>query len=223
MLPVCSRILSWYSLPFLAGLLLIGCAAIQPTTPPSPGDSATAYKQHIASLANIKQFKLRGRIGVQSEGKGFSGATHWQHDDTSDNIVLFSPLGGQIATIKTTVDSVELIASDGKSFNAKDAETLTQLTLGWSLPMKGLSDWVLGRPASGADAGDAIWDSAGRLTKLKQDGWEIEYPEYVEASGQQLPGKINLRNPKLYLKLVVEQWNISGQWEIPPSDQADQP
>ena len=217
--PVCSRFLSshWLRLlPDVVGLLLIGCAAFQPTAQPS-GNSAAAYQQHLASLANIKQFKLQGRIGVQTEGKGFSGTTHWQHDNAGDNIALFSPLGGQIATIKTAADGVELVTSDGKSFSAKDAETLTQQNLGWSLPMQGLTDWVLGRPASGSNASDIILDSTGRLTKLKQDGWEIEYPEYVETSGQQLPGKINLRNPKLYLKLVVEQW------EIPPSKQAGQP
>jgi len=89
--------------------------------------------------------------------------------------------------------------------------------------MQGLPDWVLGRPASGSNASDIIWDSAGRLIKLRQDGWEIEYAEYVEASGQQLPSKINLRNPKLYLKLIIEQWEISEQREILPSKQADQP
>lgn len=225
MSPVCSRFLSlhWLRLlPCAAGLLLIGCTIIQPTTQ-APASATAAYQQHLASLANIKQFKLQGRIGVQSEGKGFSGTTHWQHDDAGDTIALFSPLGGQVATIKTTADGVGLVTSDGKSFSAKDAETLTQQNLGWSLPMQGLTDWVLGRPASGPNASDAIWDSTGRLTKLKQDGWEIEYAEYVEASGRQLPGKINLRNPRLYLKLVIEQWDISEQLEIPPNKQAGQP
>ena len=218
MLPACSRFLSlhWLRLlPCAAGLLLTGCAAIQPITQPS-GSPAAAYQQHLASLADIKQFKLHGRIGVQTEGKGFSGTTHWQHDDAGDNIVLFSPLGGQVAAIKTTTTGVELVTSDGKSFSAKDAETLTLQNLGWGLPMQGLTDWVLGRPASGSNASDMIWDSAGRLTKLKQDGWEIEYADYVDVSGQQLPGKINLRNPRLYLKLVIEQW------EITPSTQAGQ-
>lgn len=217
--PVCSRFLSlhWLRLlPCAAGLLLIGCAAIQPITQP-PASAAAAYQQHLASLADIKQFKLQGRIGVQTEGKGFSGTTHWQHDNAGDNIALFSPLGGQVATIKTAADGVELVTSDGKSFSAKDAETLTQQNLGWSLPMQGLTDWVLGRPASGVNASDTIWDSTGRLTKLKQDGWEIEYAEYVEASGKQLPSRINLRSPKLYLKLIIEQW------EIPPSKQTGQP
>jgi outer membrane lipoprotein LolB len=209
--------LRWLGLsPCAAGLLLVGCAAIQPITQPS-GDPAAAYQQHLASLADIRQFSLQGRIGVQTEGKGFSGGTHWQHDNAGDNIALFSPLGSQIASIKTTADGVELVTSDGKSFSAKDAETLTQQNLGWGLPMQGLPDWVLGRPAAGSNASDSIWDSAGRLTKLKQDGWEIEYAEYVEASGQQLPGKINLRNPKLYLKLIIERW------EIPPGEQAGQP
>lgn len=191
-------------LPSTAAILLIGCAAVKP----QPVNSLEIYSQHLASLANINQFDIRGRIGVQTDGRGFSGSTHWQHANTGDKIGLFSPLGGQVATINTSTAGVELIASDGKSYYATDAATLTQQILGWSLPMQGLPDWVLGRPAAGPVT-HAQWDAAGRLTRLKQDGWDIEYPQYAEASGYQLPSKINLRSPKLNLKLIIERWSIS--------------
>jgi outer membrane lipoprotein LolB len=204
--PVSSYWLRSWSL--ITVFALAGCAAMQQPTLPSP-PNAEIYRQHLAGLAEIRQFKLQGRIGVQNEGRGFSGSTRWQHDDAGDNIELFSPLGGQVATIRTTADGVQLTDSDGKNYSAKDAETLTQQTLGWSLPMQGLPDWALGRPAHGTvDVASATWDKEGRLTRLKQDGWEIEYPEYRETAGHQLPARITLRSPKLYLKLVIEQWDI---------------
>ena len=191
-------------LPLVAALSLSGCAGLQ--TQPQHASQPEVHQQHLASLADIKQFNIQGRIGVQTEGHGFSGSTHWHHDTTTDDIGLFSPLGSQVATINTTASGVVLVTSEGKTYTANDAETLTQETLGWSLPMQGLPDWVLGRPAPRAIQ-QSQWDEAGRLTRLKQDGWDIEYGQYVDSSGYQLPSKITLRSPKLNLKLVIERWN----------------
>jgi outer membrane lipoprotein LolB len=208
-----SALFRWLRLWSLSAAMfyLAGCAIgqqhVQQQT--SPLDPAL-YRQHLASLADIEHFELRGRIGVQNDGRGFSGSTQWQHFNTGDHIALFSPLGGQVATIKTTANGVELIDSDGKIYRAQDAETLTQQNLGWSLPMQGLSDWVLGRPSDSesVNTDNAIWDESGKLSRLKQHGWEIEYQEYREASGRQLPARLTLRSPKLYLKLVIQEWDI---------------
>ncbi|HEU4708017.1 MAG TPA: lipoprotein insertase outer membrane protein LolB [Methylophilaceae bacterium] len=196
------RAIQW--LQMAAVLSLAGCAAIQPQEPAS--DAAT-HQRHLESIANIHQFSVQGRIGVQTEGRGFSGSTHWQHSATQDNIDLFSPLGGQVANIQATPESVVLVDSDGKTYRAQDAETLTQKTLGWRLPMKGLPDWVLGRPAPGK-VEDSQWDRNGRLTRLKQQGWDISYGQYVDSQGYQLPGKIMLESRKLNLKLVIERWEL---------------
>jgi outer membrane lipoprotein LolB len=191
-------------LQVLAVLSLAGCAGMQPQEPAS--DAATHHK-HLDSIAGIRQFNVQGRIGVQTEGRGFSGSTRWQHSASHDSIALFSPLGGQVANINATPGSVVLVDGDGKSYRAADAETLTQKTLGWQLPMKGLPDWVLGRPAPGTIE-DSRWDQNGRLTRLKQQGWDISYDQYQESQGYQLPGKVTLVSPKLNLKLVIERWEL---------------
>lgn len=185
--------------------MLAACSGLQPKS--QPGSSAAVHQQHLASLADIRQFNIRGRIGVQTNPKGFSGSIQWQHAVAGDQILLFSPLGGQVAQISTTANGVQLITSDDKHYEAADAETLTQQTLGWSLPMHGLPDWVVGRPTAGPIK-QASWDAMGRLTTLQQDGWDIEYAEYVAVDGHQLPTRISLRSPKLNLKLIVERWQL---------------
>lgn len=199
-MPVSSR---WVQL--VAVLSLTGCAALQQQ--PAPTSDLTTHQQHLANVADIHAFNLKGRIGVQTEGRGFSGSTRWQHEAAKDTIALFSPMGGQVANIDANPKGVVLVDSDGKSYRAADAETLTQKTLGWRLPMKGLPDWVLGRPAPGAIE-DSRWDEAGRLTRLKQHGWDISYAQYQESQGYQLPGKVTLVSPKLNLKLVIEHWEL---------------
>lgn len=196
------RAVQWLQLAVV--LSLAGCASMQPQEPAS--DAAT-HQRHLKSIGGIHQFTVQGRIGVQTEGRGFSGSTHWQHSATQDNIDLFSPLGGQVANIQATPESVVLVDSEGQSYRAKDAETLTQKTLGWRLPMKGLPDWVLGRPAPGP-VEDSRWDQSGRLTRLKQQGWDISYSQYMDSHGYQLPGKIMLESRKLNLKLVIERWEL---------------
>ncbi len=190
--------------------MLQSCAMVPATKPTDNVASQILYQRHLLNIATIRQFTLQGRIGVQAEGKGFSGGLHWQHDSANDNIELYSPLGGQIASIKKTVDKVTLVDAKGNSISAADAETLTQTALGWQLPLSGLADWSLGQPTNGTI--DAItWDEFGHLNTLKQDGWNIEYQNYSEQNGHFLPSKILLRSEKVNLKLLVEKWDSLNQ------------
>lgn len=186
--------------------MLQSCASVLSSKPVDKVASQKLNQQHLLNIATIEQFTLQGRIGVQAEGKGFSGGLHWQHDSANDNIELYSPLGGQVASIKKTADKVALVDAKGNRISAADAETLTQTALGWQLPLAGLADWSLGRPTNSAI--DAItWDEFGHLSTLKQDGWNIEYQNYSEQNGHFLPSKILLRSEKIYLKLLVEKWD----------------
>ena len=188
-------------------LLISGCATV-----PAPSQQPTTSvvnQQHLATLASIKTFSLKGRLGVVTNPRGFTGGIDWQHQTAEDNIDVFSPVGGKVANIVKTPDGVTLTTQDGRSTTAKDAESLTEATLGWRLPLKGLSDWALGKPtASRIDA--ATWNEQGHLTTLKQDGWDIEYQNYAENSGYFLPGKIVLKSEKVNIKLLVEKWTSAG-------------
>jgi outer membrane lipoprotein LolB len=190
--------------------MLAGCASL--TKPEvGPNSASQALNQaHLKNIAGIDQFSIKGRIGVQAEGKGFSGGLTWQHKQANDDITLFSPLGGQVASIKKTAESVTLIDAKGHSISANDSEALTQKALGWQLPLAGLADWSLGRPSSGPIQA-STWDEQGLLSTLIQDGWEIQYQNYADQNGQLLPSKIVLRNDKANLKLLIENWtNINN-------------
>ena len=196
------------SFVLLGMVAMLQACAVAPTAKPIQVESSsTLQQQHLQQISAIQQFSIKGRIGVQSEGKGFSGGLTWQHDSLNDDISLYSPLGGQVASIKKNPEKVTLEDGKGNSISAIDAETLTQTTLGWRLPLTGLADWSLGRPASSAIQA-STWDEQGHLVTLKQDGWEIEYQNYSEQSGYALPSKILLKNEKVSLKLLVEQWQI---------------
>jgi outer membrane lipoprotein LolB len=185
--------------------IMQGCASIAKPETSINIASLKLYQQHQENLKTIERFTLKGRIGVQTEGKGFSGSLIWQHNSADDDIELYSPFGGQVASIKRTSDKVTLEDAKGNSISASDAETLTQNTLGWQLPLNGLSAWSLGRPTSSPIL-DSSWDEFGHLSTLKQDGWDIEYQNYSEQNGHFLPSKIVLKSNKVNLKLLVENW-----------------
>jgi len=169
-------------------------------------DSSARNQAHLLRNATIQQFSLQGRIGVQTNSKGFSGGLQWQHSAANDNIALYSPLGGQVAQITKSSDLITLTDANGKQISAANAETLTYNALGWSLPLTGLSDWSLGRPSNSPILA-ITWDEQGLLTTLNQDGWKIEFSNYTEQNGHWLPGKISLKSDQVNLKLLVENWS----------------
>ena len=180
-----------------------------PKTPTvQPATSAAVHQQHIAKLNAIKSFSLKGRLGVVTQKQGFSGSLNWQHSAQNDNIDVFSPLGGQIANIKKTESGVTLTSQDGRSITAQNAESLTETTLGFRLPLTGLSDWALGKPTS-SKIEASTWDSQGRLLTLKQDGWDIGYENHADNNGVALPNKVILKSEKLNLKLIIEMWETN--------------
>lgn len=204
--------------PIIAVLMLSGCANLNlhpdtgNTTAPQTKSEDTVIppqaNQHLNEIADINRFKLSGRIGIQTQGYGLSGPIQWQHSVQTDDIDLYSPLGGKVAQINKTEDGVTLTGQDGKIYKAQDTESLTQSTLGWRIPFTSLSDWVVGRPTKGI-ASKLSWDDTGKLSKLTQDGWEISYMEYLSQSHYLLPSKINLRNAKMNVRLVIENWELT--------------
>ena len=194
----------YHNLALIIALLLTACAT-QPTAPTSAPTTASINQQHLTALAAIKSFALKGRMGVVTQKQGFSGNIDWQHQPVTDNIDVYSPVGGKVANIAKTASGVTLTDQKGRSISAQDAESLTEMTLGFRLPLTGLADWALGKPtASKVDV--SSWDEKGRLLTLKQDGWDIAYENYTETNSVDLPNKIVLKSEKVNLKLLVEQW-----------------
>jgi outer membrane lipoprotein LolB len=53
-------------------------------------------------------------------------------------------------------------------------------------------------------------DSEGRLTRLEQNGWIIQYLIYAPTSipGLDLPERVIAQHQDLSVKLVIEQWTL---------------
>jgi outer membrane lipoprotein LolB len=137
----------------------------------------------------------------------------WRHDRREENLLLRTPLGQGVAELQGTPEGVSLKDAEGRQYVADDAETLVRQVVGMTLPIKGLSWWVVGHPRPGIRyAAEA--DEQGRLAVLRQDDWRIEFSRYgTHADGRRtqvpLPGKlVARRGDDLEIRLVVDQWEL---------------
>ncbi|MBE0613346.1 MAG: outer membrane lipoprotein LolB [Burkholderiales bacterium] len=174
---------------FLSCLLLIGCAAIerQPVPDGHPGE----------------RFNLSGRVSVKYGSEAVSGNFGWQHDSTSDDLLISTPLGQGVARIVRADGVVSLTTSDQKVYQASDVESLTEQVLGWRLPLAGLPDWVRGRAAAGTPA-QTRTDGSDRLAELRQSGWLVEFLGYDSSNG--FPKRLTLSRADVEIRLLIDQW-----------------
>jgi outer membrane lipoprotein LolB len=128
-------------------------------------------------------------------------------------LLLRTPLGQGVAELRGTGASVSLKDAEGRMYFADDAEELVRKAVGMTLPLKGLSWWVVGHPRP-LSRYPAEADAGGRLAVLHQDDWRIEFSRYAfhggAAPGQiPLPGKlIARRGDDLEIRLVVDAWEL---------------
>jgi outer membrane lipoprotein LolB len=169
-------------------LVLASCAH---APPPPEGPAA----HHGASIS------LSGRVAVRQEKENFSGLFQWVSRDGVDDILLSDPLGQGVAKIVRTARETMLQLPDGRKQTAPDADALTEKLLGFRLPLGGMSFWITARPDP-ARPHQSTRDEQGRVERIVQDGWKIDYLSYAEGK----PRKLSITRQALEIKLVVDHW-----------------
>jgi outer membrane lipoprotein LolB len=177
---------------FAASLLAFaGCASVPPSPPGGTPPSVDGWT-------------LQGRFSVDSGDERVSGSIRWAHRGGRDELLLTSPLGQAVARIALDADGAMLELPKQAPRRAVDADALTREAFGYTLPVAGLAWWVQGRPDP-ARAFDATRDGAGRLEELRQDGWIIQYRQYVDEPGG-YPRKLRVSREDLEIRLVADSW-----------------
>ena len=174
--------------------LLSGCSLL-PTSPVPP---VRPVQPDIASFA------LNGRVAVKHNGTRHSAGLRWVHQPQSDEVLLLTPLGQTAARVYRDAQNATLDDGD-KHYQAGDAESLMQQTLGWHLPLSGLHHWVLALPMAESEA-QIERDAGGRMTVLRQNGWEVRYLRYAGDAVNSLPVRLELTRDALQMQLLTDEW-----------------
>ena len=175
---------------------LTGCAEL-------PRTSETAASS-AAALA--VPFEAEGRLSARRGSDGFAGQFVWTHDGAADRIVLSTPLGQTIARLSGDASGVRAESSDGRVETAPAWDALSTRTLGFPLPVGGLSAWMRGLPRP-ESPNTMERDGAGRPLLLVQDGWEVAYA-YADAAASRAT-RLTLRYPggePIEVRIVVDRW-----------------
>jgi outer membrane lipoprotein LolB len=76
-----------------------------------------------------------------------------------------------------------------------------------------LVQWVRGLPAEGLPLQDRSYSTQGRLQRVEQAGWRIEYPLWFPAEGLQpsMPRRIEAARDRASVRLIVDRWDLSAR------------
>lgn len=185
-------------------LLLAGCSVAPPR--PQPADTRRAWQQHQAELATLHQWRLTGRLGIQTGHEGWHAGIDWRQTNGDYTITITAPLGQGSLQLQGDPDGVILQTSEGETVSAEDPGLLLYRQFGWKVPVASLRYWVLGLSAPG-EAVESL-DEFGRLSHLQQADWEIEFLDYETQHGVELPGRVFVTNHQAKVRLVITEWQF---------------
>lgn len=192
-----------YQLLIISCLFIVGCAS-------TPTEFATTQKSipwetRKVQLEEIQTWDVKGSVSIQYQQKTDIASLTWQQRGQRHyNLVLSGPLN--IGRVEITGTPERVTFRQGEKFaSASSPETLMIEQLGWQIPVSNLYYWLRGLPSTGG-APNLQFDTLGRISHLTQQGWSVEYLEYMELKGVSLPRKIYLTHPTLKVRLVIRQW-----------------
>jgi outer membrane lipoprotein LolB len=170
-------------LAFLAiAALLGGCAT----------SSANLSRAPVAEYRD--SIDLTGHLYVNYQRDGqpqpLSAPFIWEQRPGKIEVSLSSPLGQTLAVIEVTPQQAKLTQAGREPVVAADIDSLTTRTLGWSLPVSGLRDWLQGYAVDAS--GKRFVASPAANSVSTQDGWRLRFVSWQdEAAAHPVPRRID--------------------------------
>ena len=197
-----------YLLCLLSLFIVTGCASVATTAPRPEAElrttAATAERQYQPKI------QISGRINIQyqqaDKPQNMPGNFEWEQDAQGIRINLLSQLGQTLARITQTANGAVLEQSGKEPRQAADIDQLLQTTLGWSLPVAGMRDWLQGFVATNGNKAAALKAVDQTVTT---EGWTLRYASW-QADGS-FPKRIDLQRyteqaGDVSIRIVIDEW-----------------
>ncbi len=187
-------------LMLLTSLLLSACAVQPPTT--NQTRSVTTDNRYFPVA-----WKIVGKIGIRTPDNSGSLNVVWQQEDKRYLIQTSAALGQGKAILQGTSEQLQIKRPGKSTVYSNNPQHLLKETLGWSLPLEQLADWVLGAPNPETEA-HQTYAPDGRLLQMQQAGWSLTYSRYRETGQWLLPHKVIAKQEDNRLTLIIKEWQF---------------
>ena len=210
-------LLAWMAIGTLA---LSGCASAP--SKPAVDDPIKAWQHRVSDLSAIASWEVKAKLAVNTQKRGEQANMLWRREEADHNINLYGPLGGGRVVLTRTAEGATLRDNKKRTYHAETTEELLYRIAGWQVPFGSMRYWILGVPEPGQGYEESI-DEWGRLQTLRQSGWEIEFVEYRDFDGRELPRKFLMtalpgtthivddqfgENEEVKVKVVIKRWRF---------------
>ena len=202
-------------LAIAAAALLTACVAQPVRQALPPVQSAAAEARQIAredALQRQPAWSLQGRIAVSNGRNGGSGRLDWIQQGPQYDVSLSAPITRQSWRLVGDATAARLEGLEGGTREGPDAAMLLRDATGWDIPVMALANWVRGARAPDGGPANANYGLDGRLLRLEQGGWSIDYHWPLPGSDiavnalQTLPARLDARRGAASVRLIVDQW-----------------
>lgn len=200
----------------MAGLAVLALAAC--ATPgtvdgtPANAQQRALYEAHAAAVRAIEQWALDGKLAISDGEDGGSGKLEWRTGPDLVELDFRGALGRGAWQLEIRPGLAVLSLANGDTWEAREVSTLVHNQVGWRVPVDALGWWVRGLAAPGA-VESQYFDDAGRMVRLSQQGWEVEYKRYGQFSGVTMPTRLEARSGERHVRLVMRDWTFSRSGE----------
>jgi len=195
-----------YLLSLTLMVMLAGCAPLWQSK--QVQDPEQLWQQRLSQQAKLDAWAFKGRTAIIQGREGWNAGIQWQEQGQQFHIKLSGPFSQGGVELDGNAETVTLTLDDGEQLSAPTPEQLLAEAMGWLLPVSALRDWVRGLPYAEFPVDSKELDAQGRLAKLEQAGWQIEFLRYMPFQGSSMPEKVFMKHPDMSVRLIVSDWSI---------------
>ena len=197
----------------LMSLTLGGCAPMTPAPEPATPAQIAAWEDHRDQVEPLNDWAFAGRAAVKSGLAGGSVGVDWTQVGRVTSLTMNGPFDTGRLALTGTSDHMLITDGDGnRHLTRRPVEYLAEQT-GWHIPLAALPRWLRGLPVTSlADLPAQRYelDASGRLVRLEETGWTIEYARYAPEGTDRLalPHFLELRQEGMRIRIVIDSWDL---------------
>lgn len=192
----------------LVPLLFVLACARAPVRLDADATLLAGQQVREATLEEQGAWELTGRIAVSDGRDGGNGRIHWAQSGEHFDIRLSAPVSRQSWRLSGQPGAARLEGLDGGPLEGHDPEALLYEATGWRIPLADMARWARGMRGEGAAR--VSFDEQGLPSLIEQDGWAIEYRDWVEGASPALPRRVFAERGQSRVRLQVEHWGARG-------------